>query len=106
MTTLRVPAPPAALAAALALALASPSALAQDPPPPPPPDAALLARSAEAPPDDGVELAVQLLRTRQTGQAVALLGRLAQERGVDVRGYDAVAVLYRLASGRAQPGLP
>jgi hypothetical protein len=66
----------------------------------------LLARSAEAPPDDGVALAVQLLRTRQTGQAVALLGRLAQERAVDVRGYDAVAVLYRLASGRAQPGLP
>lgn len=104
MTTLRIPAPPAAaLAAALALALASPPALAQDAPPP---DAALLARSAEAPPDEGLNHAVQLLRTRQTEQAAALLGRLAQERGVDVRGYDPVAVLFRLANGRARPGLP
>jgi hypothetical protein len=107
LTTPRLPAPPAAaLAAALALALASPSALAQEAPPRPPPDAALLALSAEAPPDDVLNQAVQLLRTRQTEQAVVLLGRLAQERAVDVRGYDPVAVLFRLANGRARPGLP
>lgn len=95
--------------AALSTTLWASASLAQEFPPPPPPTpapTALLARSPEAPMDEGLRLAVHLLRTRQTEEAVAVLARMVQERGVDVRGYDPVAVLFRLANGRARPGLP
>lgn len=100
-------------AAALSMALQATASIAQEMPPPPPPPAEtappqadLLARSADPALDDGVRLAVQLLRSYQTEDALALLARMARERSVDVRGYDPVAVLFRLASGRARPGTP
>ncbi len=101
------------VAASLSMALQATASIAQEMPPPRPPPPAtatppadLLARSPEASLDDGVRLAVHLLRTRQTEDAVAVLARMAQERAVDVRGYDPVAVLFRLANGRARPGTP
>jgi hypothetical protein len=95
--------PAAALAASLALG--SRAAAAQDAPPAP----AVAAESgppAEAPADREVQLAVHLLRLRRTEDAVGLLARLVQQRSVDARGYDVVAVLFRLANGRARPGMP
>ncbi len=56
--------------------------------------------------DTGVNLAVQLLRAHRPEDAVVVLGRMVQERAVDVRGYDPVAVLLRLANGCARPGTP
>lgn len=106
---------PARLAATLSATLWASASIAQElpPPPPPPPTTAptaapteLLARSPEPAMDEGLRLAVHLLRTRQTEDAVAVLARMVQERAVDVRGYDPVAVLFRLANGRARPGLP
>jgi hypothetical protein len=106
---------PTRLAAALSTTLWASASMAQELPPPPPPAPTtapataptnLLARSVEPAMDEGLRLAVHLLRTRQTEDAVAVLARMVQERGVDVRGYDPVAVLFRLANGRARPGLP
>jgi len=100
------------LAASLSSTLWASASIAQELPPPPPPSTPvtapteLLARSPEPAMDEGLRLAVHLLRTRQTEEAVAVLARMVQERGVDVRGYDPVAVLFRLANGRARPGLP
>ena len=98
------------VAASLSMALQATASIAQEMPPPRPPPPAtatppadLLARSPEASLDDGVRLAVHLLRTRQTEDAVAVLARMAQERAVDVRGYDPVAVLFRLRPLRPRP---
>ena len=100
------PRPIPVLAAALSLTFGAAVASAQEMPPPPPSPNALLARSPESPLDPRVHLAVHLLRTRQTEDAVAVLARLMLERAVDGRGYDPVAVLFRLANGRARPGTP
>lgn len=93
------------LVVALSATLSSSVAVGQDLPPPPSPD--LLGRAFDAPaPDHDLQRAVQLVRTRQSEQAVMMLARMARDRGVDLRGYGPVAVLFRLADGRSRPGAP
>lgn len=61
---------------------------------------------AAVPVEGEVRQALALLRARQPEEAAGLLGRVARERAIDLRGRDVVAVLYRLAEARYRPGAP